>query len=260
MTKTSNKLILAVIAVLMLLVTAFGVIVTPTVKADASTPADIKVKVSDVSNMGGLQNFETTETVDGETFSAYCVIGGGFVKLLTLDKAYDVSEIFNTNKGALTFYVYIGSEDCLTRHKKLTGDWLIDVCSSEEFDDSHKYTFKINDLFKDCQIGWNKIELPFLCAAQKISTDFTSIKHIRFNCNGCTLYAATDCNFKFGNFTFTTTEKTVMSATPYEEKKQDVAGNISAWFKEDTGVKLVSCSAVVLLVVLIVVVAKRKKR
>lgn len=259
MTKTKNKLLLVLIAFLTLCITAFGMIFVTPASADAK-PADVKLNVGKTTTILGSDFYTTTETVDNKTFTAYGVMGGGFVQLFTLDKTYDVTKISNTNKGALTFYLYIGSEHCLERHQSLSGSWNVDLCSSKEYDDAYKYSFNIADLFKDCEVGWNKIELPVLTALEKKDIDFATIRYIRLNCDGLLLTNSDDCNFKFGDFTFTTTDKTVGNATPCVKKSQDVGSSVSAWFRDNTGVKVMGCVAAVLLIALVIVSVKRGRR
>lgn len=271
MTKTSNKIIVTLIALLAVILAAFGVVLSPisSASADASTPAPIKANVSTAASViGGNEFYEETATVNGETFTAYCWQGGGFVELFTLDKAYDVTEIFNSPTGALTFYLYIGSEASLERHNELSGDWLVDVSSSETFDDAHKYSFKINDAFKTCAVGWNKVELPFYAAVQKIGFDAGTIRYIRLNCNGCTLTAATDCDFKFGNFTFEVVEKRIVKAEPIEEDAKKTLGewvdgigqSVSAWINKNVGISISGGIIVIIFVVIIIAAVTRKRR
>lgn len=186
-----------------------------TVTPYVPTVDPVTVKVASYSNVVGGESFaKATETVNDESLETYGIVSGGFAELLTLDKAYDVSAINGSGKGALTFYLNIGSEQCLTKFRDISsGGWNIDVCCSESYSDSNKYSFDIKTLFKSCQVGWNKITLPFATAAEKNNMNFATIRSIRLNCAGCNLNNAGDCNVKFAKFQFVVSDVTAMTAT-----------------------------------------------
>ena len=199
---------------------------------DVPDLSDISLTIANVSSAIGGDGFtKSSETIADKTVDAYgCDGWGGFSQIFKFDKAYDASDIADSGKGAVTFWVYFGSQQSLTRYQEVTTGWNVDVSSAENYSDSYKYSFAIHALFDDCKLGWNKIVLPFETAAEKNSMDWSAVWTVRLNCAGAGLNQAGDSCVKFADFVITTTEETAMSATPLttgEENPEEPTPDLS---------------------------------
>ncbi|MGN1076972.1 MAG: hypothetical protein ACI4ST_00495 [Candidatus Gallimonas sp.] len=194
------------------------------VPARADTPADVEMNIGSSDNMSA-----STETVDGEEVTAYgCTGWGGVLTHFTLEQAYDVSAIYETGKGAITFWMYFADETALNAYKNASGNFNIDVSSGSSYSDAHKYSFQITPLFGDCVVGWNKILLPLAAAQEKNSMDWSDVYTIRLNGTG-TGVADGASNLKFARFTVTTTEEESMQVVrERSEIPADVEMNIAS--------------------------------
>ncbi len=178
--------------------------------ADAATVEDVNVTVSVAEDL-----VKTTETVNGQSTTAFgCENWGGFAKVFTLDKAYDVSEIAATNKGAVSFYIYIPDATVLEKYQ-YSSSYSLDVCSDFNFNDTNKYCFALQQEFGWLNVGWNRIIVSFESAPEKKSIDWTTVSTLRINCVASGISAGH--TVKFALFSFTTTdsipERTVETAT-----------------------------------------------
>ena len=191
------------------------------VKEQAEMPADVALNIRSSDNMTA-----TTETVDGKETTAYgCDGWGNVLTYFTLEQA-DASAVYATNKGAITFWLCFNNETSLNAYKKVSGNFNIDVSSGSSYSDAHKYSFVINSLFADCEVGWNKILLPLATAGEKNDMDWSNICNIRLNGNGCGLGAGAS-SMKFAGFTVTTTDEENMQVVKEQaEMPADVALNI----------------------------------
>ena len=187
----------------------------------AETPADVALNISSSSNMS-----PSTETVDGKEMTAYgCDGWGNVLTYFTLEQA-DASAVYATNKGAIAFWLCFNNETSLNAYKKVSGNFNIDVSSGSSYSDAHKYSFVINSLFADCEVGWNKILLPLATAGEKNDMDWSNICNLRLNGNGCGLGAGAS-SMKFAGFTVTTTDEESMQVVKEQaEMPADVALNI----------------------------------
>ncbi len=187
----------------------------------AETPADVALNIRSSDNMTA-----TTETVDGKEMTAYgCDGWGNVLTYFTLEQA-DASAVYATNKGAITFWLCFNNQTSLNAYKKVSGNFNIDVSSGSSYSDAHKYSFVINSLFADCEVGWNKILLPLATAGEKNDMDWSNICNLRLNGNGCGLGAGAS-SMKFAGFTVTTTdEKSMQVVKEQAEMPADVALNI----------------------------------
>ena len=191
------------------------------VKEQAEMPADVALNIRSSDNMTA-----TTETVDGKEMTAYgCDGWGNVLTYFTLEQA-DASAVYATNKGAITFWLCFNNETSLNAYKKVSGNFNIDVSSGSSYSDAHKYSFVINSLFADCEVGWNKILLPLATAGEKNDMDWSNICNLRLNGNGCGLGAGAS-SMKFAGFTVTTTDEGSMQVVKEQaEMPADVALNI----------------------------------
>ncbi len=187
----------------------------------AETPADVALNIRSSDNMTA-----TTETVDGKEMTAYgCDGWGNVLTYFTLEQA-DASAVYATNKGAITFWLCFNNQTSLNAYKKVSGNFNIDVSSGSSYSDAHKYSFVINALFADCEVGWNKILLPLATAGEKNDMDWSNICNLRLNGNGCGLGAGAS-SMKFAGFTVTTTDEESMQVVKEQaEMPADVALNI----------------------------------
>jgi|GEM_PF-6056010 len=187
----------------------------------AETPADVALNIRSSDNMTA-----TTETVDGKEMTAYgCDGWGNVLTYFTLEQA-DASAVYATNKGAIAFWLCFNNETSLNAYKNVSGNFNIDVSSGSSYSDAHKYSFVINSLFADCEVGWNKILLPLATAGEKNDMDWSNICNIRLNGNGCGLGAGAS-SMKFAGFTVTTTDEESMQVVKEQaEMPADVALNI----------------------------------
>ena len=191
------------------------------VKEQAEMPADVALNIRSSDNMTA-----TTETVDGKEMTAYgCDGWGNVLTYFTLEQA-DASAVYATNKGAITFWLCFNNQTSLNAYKKVSGNFNIDVSSGSSYSDAHKYSFVINSLFADCEVGWNKILLPLATAGEKNDMDWSNICNLRLNGNGCGLGAGAS-SMKFAGFTVTTTDEESMQVVKEQaEMPADVALNI----------------------------------
>ncbi len=191
------------------------------VKEQAEMPADVALNIRSSDNMTA-----TTETVDGKEMTAYgCDGWGNVLTYFTLEQA-DASAVYATNKGAIAFWLCFNNETSLNAYKNVSGNFNIDVSSGSSYSDAHKYSFVINSLFADCEVGWNKILLPLATAGEKNDMDWSNICNIRLNGNGCGLGAGAS-SMKFAGFTVTTTDEESMQVVKEQaEMPADVALNI----------------------------------
>mgnify|MGYP004700404311 CR=1 FL=1 len=187
----------------------------------AETPADVALNIRSSDNMTA-----TTETVDGKEMTAYgCDGWGNVLTYFTLEQA-DASAVYATNKGAIAFWLCFNNETSLNAYKNVSGNFNIDVSSGSSYSDAHKYSFVINALFADCEVGWNKILLPLATAGEKNDMDWSNICNLRLNGNGCGLGAGAS-SMKFAGFTVTTTDEESMQVVKEQaEMPADVALNI----------------------------------
>lgn len=177
---------------------------TKTAGADSETP---EVTITSLSNAGGLSTYENT-VVDNQTYTAYgCEGWGGILSVLTLDRSYDASAVYNTGKGAFTFWLYFATEASRDAYADMSGNFNIDVSSGSEYSDSTKYSFMVSAMFADCAVGWNKVTIPFSTAAEKNNMDWSNVSFIRLNGTGSGVVAG-DSYLKFAGFSFTVTEET----------------------------------------------------
>ena len=163
---------------------------------------------------------KATETIENVEYVTYSSTGwGGYAKVLTLDKKYDLSAIANSGKGAMSFYFRIEDESLLDFYRKKADSdgWNIDVSSGDVYSDSYKYSFKINPVFADCSVGWNKIVIPFATANEKNSMDWSNVYTIRLNCTGFGIAGGN--NVSFAGITFGLSDETAMTVS---SKPQDV--------------------------------------
>lgn len=163
---------------------------------------------------------KATETIENVEYVTYSSTGwGGYAKVLTLDKKYDLSAIANSGKGAMSFYFRIEDESLLDFYRKKADSdgWNIDVSSGDVYSDSYKYSFKINPVFADCSVGWNKIVIPFETANEKNSMDWSNVYTIRLNCTGFGIAGGN--NVSFAGITFGLSDETAMTVS---SKPQDV--------------------------------------
>ena len=148
---------------------------------------------------------EGTESIGGKEYKTYgCTGWGGFLKYFVTDKAYNIKDIADTGKGALSFRLYITDETVLNAYKNAS-TLNIDICSAETYNDTNKYTVVPNNIFENLKIGWNKIVLPLAKANEKNAIDFTTIRHFRLNGGG---FAAGTNTVKFADFRFVVTDYT----------------------------------------------------
>ena len=178
------------------------------VKEEAPLPDDVALVIASSSNLTA-----SSETVNGETVTAYgCSGWGNVLSFLYLDKAYDASEIFATNKGALTFWMYFENETSLAAYQEMEGDFLIDVSSQQDYTDgdAHKYAFEISALFDHCKVGWNQLLLPLATAGEKTAIDWSGVWCIRVNGSNSALETGVS-NLKFASFAFTVTDEVRMT-------------------------------------------------
>ncbi len=172
------------------------------VKEEAEMPADVEMDIGSSDNMTA-----STETVDGKEMKAYgCAGWGNVLTYFTLDKEYDASAVYATNKGAITFWLCFNDQTALDAYKNATGNFNIDISSGASYSDNHKYSFVINSVFADCEVGWNKILLPLAAAAEKNDMDWSNVCNIRLNGDGCGLSGGAS-SMKFAGFTATTTDE-----------------------------------------------------
>ncbi len=163
---------------------------------------------------------KATETIENVEYVTYSSTGwGGYAKVLTLDKKYDLSAIANSGKGAMSFYFRIEDESLLDFYRKKADSdgWNIDVSSGDVYSDKYKFSFKINPVFADCSVGWNKIVIPFETANEKNSMDWSNVYTIRLNCTGFGI--ASGNNVSFAGITFGLSDETAMTVS---SKPQDV--------------------------------------
>ena len=191
------------------------------VKEQAEMPADVALNIRSSDNMTA-----TTETVDGKEMTAYgCDGWGNVLTYFTLEQA-DASAVYATNKGAIAFWLCFNNETSLNAYKNVSGNFNIDVSSGSSYSDAHKYSFVINSLFANCEVGWNKILLPLATAGEKNDMDWSNICNLRLNGNGCGLGAGAS-SMKFAGFTVTTTDEESMQVVKEQaEMPADVALNI----------------------------------
>lgn len=178
------------------------------VKEEAPLPDDVSLVIGSTSNLTA-----SSETVDGESVTAYgCSGWGNVLSFLYLDQAYDASEIFATNKGALTFWMYFENEASLAAYQAMEGSFLIDVSSQKDYTDgdAHKYAFEISALFDHCKVGWNQLLLPLATAGEKTDIDWTSVYSIRLNGSNSALEAGAS-NLKFASFALTVSDEARMT-------------------------------------------------
>ncbi|MDY2851737.1 MAG: hypothetical protein SOV55_06425 [Candidatus Borkfalkiaceae bacterium] len=150
--------------------------------AEKTVVTDIKDVAFGLSDAGDGLTVENAE-VDGHSFDVVYVNGwGGYVRVLTLDGAYDVSALKNSGRGALALRFYIKDEASLNVYKGLT-TYNLDVCSADSYNDNNKASFNISAAFSMCQVGWNRILIPLSAGIIDAggSVDWSSIKNIRIN-------------------------------------------------------------------------------
>ena len=187
----------------------------------AETPADVALNIRSSDNMTA-----TTETVDGKEMTAYgCDGWGNVLTYFTLEQA-DASAVYATNKGAIAFWLCFNNETSLNAYKNVSGNFNIDVSSGSSYSDAHKYSFVINSLFADCEVGWNKILLPLATAGEKNDMDWSNICNLRLNGNGCGLGAGAS-SMKFAGFTVTTTDEESMQVVKDRGDEPEIPADVA---------------------------------
>jgi len=220
MTKNSRKIWISILCIAFLAVFSCALFFNG---VTARAVSDVMPQIST------YEDFVTsTATVDGTEMS---VVGpaagwGGYAKVLTFDRAYDLSEIWKTGKGALTFYMYFGDEKSLAAHQGKTGGWEVDI-SGVSFSDNDKITFSIASLFSSCKLGWNKILLPFSAKSQDHNLNYAAVQTLRLNCVGAGFNGG-ECNVAFAGFTFTQTNESGMKVLREEESPTEISMGVAS--------------------------------
>lgn len=185
-------------------------------------PADVAVTVATYDDLA--KGSATIEDTQYDTFG--CTGWGGFVKVLTLDKAYDLQSIASSGRGAMSFYFYIDNADLLSQYaaRADADGWNIDVSSGETYSDSHKFSFRINSVFSDCSVGWNKIVIPFATANEMNAMDWSDVRTIRLNCVGFGVNGGN--TVAVAGITFGVSDETSMTVT---SKPADVVFSVASF-------------------------------
>lgn len=193
MKKTNRNLLMLILSLVMAVSFSAGIFAV-----GGAETTDVRFAFSDVADFA-----KSSEMIENETVDVFgCNGWGGMVKVLTLDKDYDVSGVTASEDAAFTFYLYIGDKTTL-ENQQGAAHWNVDICSDLNYNDTNKYSFNLaadDKIFSNCKIGWNKIVVPVSTAQEKNSVNWATIRTIRLNTNS----PAAGNVLKFANFGFTT--------------------------------------------------------
>lgn len=143
------------------------------------------LELGDYHSGTGALTVAQMEISEGKTVTAYQANGwGGYYNLYPITKT-DATELANSGYGAISFRMYFRDEDSLAAYRLATG-FNLDLCCSEDYSDSCKYSWNIAGLglFDKCSVGWNEIIVPFDSAAEKNNMDWSALRWLRINAMG----------------------------------------------------------------------------
>lgn len=190
--------------------------------ARAEDPADVEITGFTRSEQQAFVKSE--DSILGEPVEAWgCTGWGGFASILLTDTEYDVSEIWASGRGAISFWLYLDNEEVVAKHKEMGGTWNLDVSSSKSYSDSEKVCYALRaETFAHARVGWQRVVVPLADPNENNSMDWTKVSSLRLNTTGCGF--SSGITIKVARFTFTTTD----AQEPYIEDPADVELTFSA--------------------------------